>query len=221
MTQVYEWRISAGEVELRKDGDQPGRHAVGYAAVFDEETKIYGITEVVDRSAFTKTLKEADVRGLFNHDPNKLLGRTGAGTLKLSTDDRGLAYDDDLPETPTGEEVRTLLERRDLNGSSFGFRVIRDEWLEHDDGTLTRTLKEVALRDVGPVTFPAYIATDAALRSLAEVRALPFDKVHEAALAGDLPKLLLPEGGSRTTTTETDEGRTESTFIPKRSWSYA
>lgn len=220
MTQTYEWRISTGEVALRASDDGPGRHAFGHAAVFDEPTEIYGITETVERSAFTKTLKEADVRALFNHSPDLLLGRTGAGTLVTDVDDIGLAYDVDLPETPTGDEVRTLLIRRDLNGSSFGFRVIRDEWIEKEGGALERKLKEVALRDVGPVTFPAYIATDAALRSFAEVRSLDYDTVHEAALAGDLPKLLLP-GGSRTTSTTTEEGRTESTSIPKRSWSYA
>jgi len=217
---VYEWRIAAGTVELRADGDAgESRHAIGHGAVFEQETEIYGIVEIVERSAFTKTIEEADVRALFNHEPDLLLGRSGAGTLTLSTDDVGLFYDIDLPDTSTGNDVHTLLRRKDLNGSSIGFRTIVDQWTEREDGTIERRIKEVALRDTGPVTFPAYAQTDAALRSLCELRSVSFDVAHELALKGELGRLLSPVGGDVHPGSE-GEGRS-ATFIPHRSWVYA
>lgn len=219
-TTVYEWRVAAGTVELRAKDDEEGRWAVGHGAVFEVPTEIYGITEIVEKGAFAKTIKEADVRGLFNHDPNRLIGTTSAGTLTLREDPDGLWYEDDLPDTPTGNEVRTLLGRKDLKGSSIGFRTIVDLWTEKKDGTIERRIKEVALRDTGPVTFPAYDATDAALRSLAEFRAVSFDTALEAAHKGELGRLFSPRGGERTSTTSEVESR-ESTFVPHRSWMFA
>src|SRR5688572_16918348 len=64
-----------------------------------------------------------DARALFNHDPNMLLGRAGAGTLRLSTDARGLRYEIDIPDTTVGRDVATSIARGDLAGSSFAFSI--------------------------------------------------------------------------------------------------
>ena len=158
-----------------------GMTAVGYAAVFASPTDIGGFTEEVGRSAFDKTLQEADVLGLFNHEMDQLLGRSSAGTLRLAKDERGLSYEIDLPDTTLGRDVGVLLGRGDLKGSSFGFRVMKDTW----EGT-HRTLQEVALRDVGPVTMPAYEDSSAALRSLALDHNINIDELAAAAAAGEL-----------------------------------
>lgn len=218
-TKVYEWRIATGTVELRADDNNEGRVAVGHGAVFEVPTEIYGITEIVEAGAFTKTLKEADVRALFNHEPDLLLGRSGADTLRMAEDKVGLYYEIDLPETTVGNDVRALLKRGDLNGSSIGFRTIKDLWTEKEDGTIERRIKEVALRDTGPVTFPAYDATDAALRSLAEFRAVSFDTALDAARKGELGRLFSPAGGDDPSTSD-NESRA-STFVPHRSWMFA
>jgi len=166
--------------ELRS-ADGGGITAVGYAAVFDSPTNIGGFTESVGRSAFDKTIQETDVLGLFNHEMDMLLGRSSSGTLRLNKDDRGLGYEIDLPDTQLGRDVGVLLGRGDLKGSSFGFRVIKDDWT----GT-HRVLQEVALRDVGPVTVPAYQDTSAALRSLAADHSIDIDELAAAAAAGEL-----------------------------------
>ena len=164
---TIERRNDSGEVEFRAEGDSI--RAEGYAAKFDVFSQdLGGFVERIRPEAFDKTIQEADVRALFNHDPNFLLGTVRAGTLGLEVDETGLRYSIDLPDTQIGRDVAALLERRDLRGSSFGFRVIRDHWTETESGYPQRDLQEVALRDVGPVTFPAYIDTEAALRSLAE-----------------------------------------------------
>jgi len=136
----------------------------GIAAIFDSPSEDIGFIEEIDRHAFDRVLAaKPDVRCMFNHDPNNLLGRTASGTVRLSVDSRGLQYVCDLPDTSTGREVKELVNRRDITGSSFGFICGRDQWDVRADGRLTRRILEVAdLFDASPVTVPAYAATEVA-----------------------------------------------------------
>ena len=186
----FERRTVSEAVEFR-DNEAGGVTAYGYAARFDARSQnLGGFVERIAPGAFKQTLQEADVRGLFNHDPNYVLGRNRAGTLRMHEDDVGLAYEIDLPNTSAGRDVAELLRRGDVSGSSFGFRMIDEEWGETDSGFPERTVKVAALRDVGPVTFPAYTAAESALRSLAEVRGLPLERLVAAGEADELQEVL-------------------------------
>lgn len=191
---MWERRTLTQPIEFRSEGDRK-IVASGYASVFGTRSaNMGGFVEVVEPTAFNKTIKEVDVRAFFNHDPNRLLGRMSAGTLRLGVDQRGLHYEVDLPDTSDGRDVATLMERGDITGSSFGFRMIEDDWSQRtEDGYPLRSLKVVALRDVSPVTYPAYVEADSALRSLAEARSLDFAAVKAAAESNDLRSLLNPE----------------------------
>jgi len=158
-----ERRLTVHDVEIRSVGD---KHLVeGYAALFNVRSPdLGGFIEQVDRKAFNKTLKESDVRAVINHDENRLLGRSSAGTLKVSTDSKGLPYEVLLPDTTYARDLRVLMERQDIRESSFAFRAIDDDW-EEDGDVILRTLKEVQLVDVSPVTYPAYLTTTSGLRS--------------------------------------------------------
>lgn len=141
----------------------------GHAAVFDQIADLgtFGL-EQLSRTAFGKVLasEKLDTRALFNHDPSQLLGRTSAGTLRLSTDSDGLEFEVDLPDTSTGRDVRELVERGDITGASFGFIPGEDEWTRSADGRRLRTHVSIAeLLDVSPVTFPAYDGTTVSLRA--------------------------------------------------------
>lgn len=171
--------------ELREDAGKPV--ITGYAARFNSFTMIggkrYGWREVVRPGAFTRALAEDDVRALFNHDVNQLLGRKSAGTLRLAQDEQGLRYEIDPPDTETGRSVVQLLRRKDLSGSSFGFSVRKDAWTIGQDGEPDqRELLDVALYDVGPVTFPAYEEADATVRS---VRSRADELLGRSAAGGD------------------------------------
>lgn len=206
MTVTIERRTFVEPVELRAVGGK--LIAAGYAAVFNKLSQnLGGFVEQVAPGAFAKTIKEQDVRALFNHDENQVLGRNLPGTLRLEEDGTGLGYEVDLPDTTIGRDVAKLLERQDVSGSSFGFRVIEDEWGETEAGFPLRTLRQVSLRDVGPVTFPAYTDSTSALRSLAEKRSLDLKVLVEAANAGELGALLVQrsEGEGRETPTFTRE----------------
>lgn len=81
----FEWRIAA---ELRATG----RSLTGYAAVFDSPAKIGSFTEVIRQGAFNESLRRgSDILALLDHNPERVLGRTKSGTLRLSEDARGLA----------------------------------------------------------------------------------------------------------------------------------
>lgn len=186
-----ERRTNVGTVEFRaEDGVL---RAGGYAAKFNTLSQnLGGFVERIAPGAFAKTLQEADVRALFNHDPNFVLGRNRSGTLRMEEDDTGLAYEIDLPDTALGRDLAVSLERGDISGSSFGFRSIEDEWSETDDGFPLRTLKVNALRDVGPVTFPAYVDATSSLRSLV-TQDLSLDVLIEAAKEDRLQEVLHAE----------------------------
>jgi uncharacterized protein len=160
--------------ELRaKTGDDGKPRLEGYAALFNERSQdLGGFVEQIAPGAFADTIKDDDVRGLFNHDENFVLGRTVAKTLTLREDERGLFMEIVPPDTQLVRDlVLEPIRRGDISQMSFAFRVRPngDQWAEDDDGAIIRTLTRVKLYDVSPVTYPAYLRTEVALRSLAKV----------------------------------------------------
>lgn len=167
-----EGRMVSAKLEVR--AAEGVKQIVGYGAVFNVETVIAGyFREQIRPGAFAGLLR-SDVRSLYNHDPNYVLGRTSAGTLTLSEDTTGLLYTVTPPQSRA--DVVEALERGDVTGSSFGFRVKRDEWTRPTtNGELPlRTIHEFEeLLDVGPVTFPAYEEASAEARNAAKAAAAP------------------------------------------------
>jgi len=138
---------------------------VGYAAVFNQLSEdLGGFREKIAPGAFRKTIQEADIRALWNHDSNYVLGRNKSGTLKLEEDNHGLRIEITPPNTTWARDLITSIKRGDVDQMSFGFRAIKDRW-EVDDGQNIRTLLEVSLFDVSPVTYPAYSQTAVSTRA--------------------------------------------------------
>lgn len=162
-------RNQAVRLEQRDEHDTPT--IVGYAAVYYDGTReteylLWGeVRERIMPGAFDKTMGDGDdVRALKNHDPNQLLGRLSADTLTLKSDDTGLRYDIDVPDTQVGRDTVVEIKRRDMTGSSFAF-VVTDEVWRKEEGVEIREIRGVQLFDVGPVTFPAYDATTTGVRA--------------------------------------------------------
>jgi HK97 family phage prohead protease len=163
------------EFEVRvedREGEPP--KIVGHAAVFNQETNIAGMfREMVAPGAFKQSLKdEDDVRGLFNHNPDFVLGRTKSGTLSLKEDKTGLHTEMTPPDTQLVRDlVLEPMRRGDIDKMSFGFEVKAQEWRDGEDGELDlRVITEAKLWDVSAVTFPAYDGTDVAVRSHEEYK---------------------------------------------------
>jgi HK97 family phage prohead protease len=164
------WSLDGLAVEER-DG-QP-RRIVGHAAVFNQLSEdLGGFREKIAPGAFADALVRDDVRALWNHDSNFVLGRQRAGTLRLREDDQGLAVEIDPPDATWARDLLVSMARGDVTQMSFGFSVEKggQKWDRADEGDI-RTITRVRLYEVSPVTFPAYPQTDAAVRSLEEWRA--------------------------------------------------
>jgi HK97 family phage prohead protease len=167
--------LGAKSLRAAAGGNSPGTFT-GHAAVFNSlSVELFGFYERIAPGAFASAIGRDDVRFLFNHDGMPLArSKAGTGTLSLSEDADGLLVSAELPDTQLARDLAVALERGDLDQMSFGFRVARDSWADEDlelaDGTTiraqVRTLEEVELFDVSVVTYPAYPATDAALRYL-------------------------------------------------------
>lgn len=174
---MVERRIINCEIEKRSD-EKP--KIIGHAAVFNSITDLGWFRERVAPGAFANSINQDDIRALYNHDSNYVLGRNKAGTLILAEDERGLRVEISPPETQWAKDLLTSIERGDISQMSFGFTVDKESWErgEKHEPDL-RTLEAVKLWDVSPVTFPAYADTDVAVRSHdrwlnEEVRQEPF-----------------------------------------------
>lgn len=159
-----------------------GARLTGYAAVFNVYSQpLGGFREIIRPGAFRNAL-DSDVRALWNHDPNYVLGRTKNGTLRLTEDERGLAVEIDPPDTSWARDALESIRRGDVDQMSFGFRAVRERW-RAEKGENVRELLEVELFDVSPVTFPAYQETTVQVRSL-----LASAGIELGALAGALAR---------------------------------
>lgn len=158
--------------ELRVEDVDGVTHIRGYGAVFNQlSDDLGGFREMMAPGATEKALQEADIRSLWNHDANYVLGRNRAGTLEIREDENGVFYDAVAPDTQWARDLVVSLKRGDVSQSSFGFRTVRDTWAQDDEGNVIRTLREVKLFDLGPVTFPAYPQTSSEARDRASAMA--------------------------------------------------
>lgn len=159
MAGEFERRAASLEVRAR------GRRLEGYAALFGTEARIGAVTETIQAGAFADALGAGrDILGLVDHDFSRVLARTKSGTLRLSQDSRGLAFDLDVPNTTVGQDILALAERGDLGGMSFAFRPAAGGEFWQD---ARRTLTAIDLREISVVqSFPAYDGTIVNARSV-------------------------------------------------------
>lgn len=144
-----------------REGEKGESIIGGYAAIFNSPAEIDGyFKEEIATGAFTKALSDnQDIRALFNHDWNHVLGRTKAGTLQLFEDDRGLKFEVYLPNTSLGRDLKESLQRGDISQCSFGFIPIEEQW-DYSTEPITRTIIEVELYEISVVSIPAYEDTE-------------------------------------------------------------
>lgn len=189
-----ETRARVAELEVRaEDGaaDAAKPRIIGYAAVFNSLSEdLGGFRETIQPGAFTRSLRDgADVRALIDHEAGKILGRRSAGTLELKANQKGLYVSIDPPATQYARDLMESMGRGDIREMSFAFRTRTDEW-RMQEGEVIRELLDVDLLDVSVVTFPAYPATDVAVRSLEVFRSKVAETTEQAGVtAGGLVRM--------------------------------
>lgn len=180
-----------GELRAVKKDDEPAK-IVGYAARFNQLSDVLGNFREQIQPGFFDGIEQDDVRALWNHDPNYVLGRSTAGTLQLSQDSEGLAVEITPPDATWARDLMVSINRGDVSQMSFAFTVAEggDKW-EKVDGNWIRTLvRKGRVFDVSPVTYPAYPQTSAAVRSLLETlqqeETIPPDQAASSGAEGQV-----------------------------------
>jgi len=173
----------------RAEADGDGLTFEGYAAVFDSPTEIDSwegnFVEVIQRGAFRKTLREQTPVLMFNHGDHPLIGSMPLGVITRAKEDaRGLAISARLHDNWLIEPVRDAIAEGSVTGMSVRFRAIKDAWDRPTKGLPVRTLLELSVPELGPVVFPAYRETSAAVRSAFEQ--VTTDDALRAALLASL-----------------------------------
>lgn len=184
-----EVRTNNVNFEVRQDSAD-GMTFTGYASVFNSPSEdLGGFIEYVAPGAFKRSLQARnEIKLLWNHDTNEPLASVRGGSLQLVEDSRGLMVTAQLPNTTRGRDVAELIRAKVIDSMSFGFNVIKDSWSK--DGQ-TRTLESVRLHEVSIVTFPAYQATTAQVRSVES--SIDPDKLADALLKLESGQDLEPE----------------------------
>src|SRR5690606_805023 len=162
--------------EVRADADEENKRKItGYALKFGTWSEdLGGFIETIEPSALNDA-DMSDVRALFDHDPQKIIGRTKSGSLRLWKDEVGLRFECELPNTSYARDLYENIVNGNIDQCSFGFMLDQggdDVRFDKEEGIYRRTLKKIKrLMDVSVVTYPAYQDTDVApaLRSIKNV----------------------------------------------------
>ncbi|MFB6512110.1 HK97 family phage prohead protease [Streptomyces virginiae] len=192
-------RSAPFRAEAAADGEAgDGRTLAGYAAVFGEATEIDSwegtFTETVRKGAFRKTIRESTPVMQFDHGRHPLIGSIPIGSITdLREDDHGLYVEGRISDNWLMQPIRDAIAEETVNGMSFRFEVIREEWrdaagklvppelvgellwMPGDRGPLQREIIEVKCRELGPVVFPAYAGTEVSVRA----RGMADELVHD------------------------------------------
>lgn len=159
--------LTTNKIELRED-ENGVKTIRGYAVKWEMKSQVMGFfkqfREQFKKGAFAESLTKDDQRFLWSHDTSKVLARKKNGTLRLFEDDIGLRFEADLPDTTLGRDTYTSIERGDVDGVSFGFRMTEQSIDESDEENILRTVTGAELLEVSAVAFPAYPDSEVSAR---------------------------------------------------------
>ncbi|PEV76358.1 HK97 family phage prohead protease [Bacillus cereus] len=168
MNQTEKRELLSSNLEIREvEGGL--RTIVGYAVKWEMKSVTMGywrrFKEQFKRGAFTDSLTQDDQLALWSHDYSQVLGRTKNGTLRLFEDEIGLRFELDLADTTLGDDTYKTIKRGDVDGVSFGFQMVKEEWDESDPDNIVRSVTKAKLVEISPVAFPAYPDSQVSARS--------------------------------------------------------
>ncbi len=168
MNQTEKRELLSSNLEIREvEGGL--RTITGYAVKWEMKSVTMGywrrFKEQFKRGAFTDSLTQDDQLALWSHDYSQVLGRTKNGTLRLFEDEIGLRFELDLADTTLGDDTYKTIKRGDVDGVSFGFQMVKEEWDESDPDNVVRSVTKAKLIEISPVAFPAYPDSQVSARS--------------------------------------------------------
>jgi phage head maturation protease len=172
------FRVNARDVELREAGDGGKATMEGWLIRYNEPAEIDSLYEghFIERFApgsMKKTLTERTPKVLFQHGKDSIGKQPIGKALSFDHSDEGVRYQAELYDGVPDLIVSGL--RDGAYGISFQFSVLREDVVntpprsdDNPDGIKERTVREAAVLEFGPVTFPAYEGSTAAVRSVTD-----------------------------------------------------
>lgn len=168
MNQTEKRELLSSKIEIR-EVDGGIRTITGYAVKWEMKSVTMGywrrFKEQFKRGSFTDSLTQDDQLALWSHDYSQVLGRTKNGTLRLFEDEIGLRFELDLADTTLGDDTYKTIKRGDVDGVSFGFQMVKEEWDESNPDNIVRSVTKAKLVEISPVAFPAYPDSQVSARS--------------------------------------------------------
>lgn len=151
--------------EITRQSQNPEERIIeGYFALYESETELFKDTfEIITKGAFDNTLNN-DIRALWNHSTQYVLGRNSSGSLELRVDDKGLFGIIKMPNTQYANDLFELVKRGDVDQCSFGFNILNEDMEELASGGYRWRINEIDLHEISVVTFPAYENTSVQAR---------------------------------------------------------
>ena len=147
------------------EGSNAEKVIEGYFALYEQETELFdGVYEIITKGAFDNTLNN-DIRALWNHNSQYVLGRSKNVSLEMKADDKGLFGTIKLPNTQYAQDLHELVQRGDIDQCSFGFNILGEDLEELANGGYRWRINEIDLHEISVVTFPAYENTTVQARS--------------------------------------------------------
>lgn len=154
--------FTANHLTIRRDVESGTRQLSGYAVAFNQPSQPLPFTEYISPHAFDN-VDFSQVRLLYAHDFNNILARVDSGTLSLKTDDKGLFFIADIPDTTLGNDVYTNVENGNIKGLSFNAQIDPnngDAWEQGAGGQVIHTINHFAsLTEISLTPIPAYTET--------------------------------------------------------------
>jgi HK97 family phage prohead protease len=165
-SQNVEKRSYSG-LEIRMH-DEDNREIEGYGIVFNKRFEIWDgyYEEIAPEAGDYFQNSDIDVISAFNHNFDKVLGRSSAGTMRFEVDETGVKYIVQVAPTTAGNDLLESVKRGDIKGSSFVFTAKKVQWEDSEEETIRRIQEFGMVIEMGPVVFPAYKDTTVAKRSL-------------------------------------------------------
>lgn len=144
----------------------------GYVNKYNTRSQdLGGFYEEIRQGAFEDSLSKNNILALYGHDYNKPLGRINSN-LQLRSDDTGLYFELRInPNVSWAKDTYELVKDGVLQGMSFGFRCVEDDWTEENDGMFLRSINKLDLFEISVVSSPAYLDSSVSCRSFDEHKA--------------------------------------------------
>ena len=163
MEKQKEIRFLAYDVEVRAgngENENKDKYLEGYVVKWEQLSQklgwLYKFREKFKKGAFADSLNKDNQRALWNHNTDLVLGNTKPKTLELNEDDIGLRFSIKLPNNSWGNDCYESVDRGDVDGVSFGFKMEIEKWDESDPDDVIRTIEKAKLFEISPTAFPAY-----------------------------------------------------------------